>query len=179
MIHDKFAYGKSFVSSGSIQHISALIDEMLKLFVLKTRKSIMPAYVNTSGRAIDKKVLMPGRISMGIDAGSLQPIAGNEVQGVTAGEANFLTMMRDLIDKSTVSEQFTGQQGKSGTTATEVMTLQQQAQLTLGLTVAACALLEKKLGYLRLFNILENWFEPVGENVEVVGEARSLVKKLS
>ena len=165
IINDKFAYGKGFVSSGSIQHISALIDEMLRLFVLKTRKSIMPAYVNTSGRVIDRRVLSPGRISMGIDPGSLQPIAGNEVQGVTAGEANFLTMMKDLIDKSTVSDQFQGQAGKSGTTATEVMTLQQQAQLTLGLTIAACALLEKKLGYLRLFNILANWFKPVGQSV--------------
>lgn len=177
IIHDKFAYGKGFVSSGSVQQISNLIDEMLRLFVLKTRKSIMPAYVNTSGRVIDRKVLSPGRISMGIDPGSLQPIAGNEVQGVTAGEANFLTMMKDMIDKSTVSEQFGGQPGKSGTTATEVMTLQQQAQLTLGLTVAACALLEKKLGYLRLYNILQNWFEPIGETVQGLGDARKLIKE--
>lgn len=176
IINDKFAYGKAFVSSGSIKEISALIDEMLKLFVLKTRKSIMPAYVNTSGRVIDKKVLSPGRISMGIDPGALTPIQGNEVQGITAGETNYLTMLKDMVDKSTVSDQFAGQKGKTGTTATEVNTLQQQAQLTLGLTVAVCCLLEKKLKYLRMFNILDNWFEPTGDSVKQIGEVKELVK---
>ena len=175
VISDKFAYGGSFVASGSIKEISALVDEMLKLFVLKTRKSFTPAYVNTSGRVIDKKVLSPGRISMGIEAGSLVPIAGNEVQGVTAGEAAVLDKFQSMIDKSTVSEQFTGQQGKSGTTATEVMELQRQARLTLGLTIAAVSLLEQKLGYLRLWNILENWFEPTDSRVEGVNDARRMV----
>lgn len=177
VINDKFAYGQSFVASGSVKEISAIIDEMLKLFVLKTRKSFTPAYVNTSGRVIDKKVLSPGRISMGIEPGALVPIAGNEVQGVTAGEAAVLEKLQSLIDKSTVSEQFTGQQGKSGTTATEVVELQRQARLTLGLTIAACVLLEVKIGYLRLWNILENWFEPLDTRVEGINEARKLVNE--
>ena len=54
--NNKFALGKSFVSSGSVQEISELIDEMLKLFVLKTRKSFSPPYVNTSGKVISKRV---------------------------------------------------------------------------------------------------------------------------
>lgn len=177
IISDKFAYGGSFVASGSIKEIANLIDEMLKLFVLKTRKSFTPAYVNTSGRVIDRKVLSPGRISMGIDPQSLQPIAGNEVQGITAGESNFLEKMQSLIDKSTVSDTFTGQQGKSGTTATEILEVQRQARLTLGLTIAACSLLEKKLAYLRLWNILENWFEPVDRHVKEIEGARQYVNQ--
>ncbi len=177
IINDKFALGKAFVSSGSVKEISKLIDEMLRLFVLKTRKSIMPAYVNTSGRVIDRKVLSPGRISMGIDPQSLQAIAGNEVQGITAGEMSWLTTMRDLVDKSTVSNQFQGQAGKSGTTATEINTLQQQAQLTLGLTISVCGLLEKKLKYLRTFNILENWFQPIGDAVKTIDGVKQLMKE--
>ncbi len=175
VLNDKFALGGSFVASGSVKEVSALIDEMLKLFVLKTRKSFTPAYINTSGRVIDKKVLSPGRISMGIDPQALSPIAGNETQGVTAGELGVLKEMQELINKSTVSEQFQGQQGNAGMTATEVMELQRQARLTLGLTIAVCSLLEKKLTYLRLYNILENWFEPTGSRVDGVGEARKLV----
>lgn len=176
IINEKFAYGASFVGSGSVKEISNLIDEMLKLFVLKTRKSYTPPYVNTSGRVIDRKVLSAGRISMGIDPGALQAI-GTEGQGVTAGEIGVLKELQDLINKSTVSEQFTGQQGKSGTTATEVLELQRQARMTLGLTIAVCALLEKKLAYLRLWNILENWFEPIDTKVEGLNEARKLVNK--
>ena len=175
VLSDKFAYGGAFVASGSVKEISGILDEMLRLFVLKGRKSFTPAYVNTSGRVIDKKVLSPGRISMGIDPNALVPIAGNEVQGVTAGEAAVFQRMQDLIDKSTVSDTFTGQQSKSGTTATEVLQLQQQARLTLGLTVAACVLLEKKLAWLRLYNILQNWFEPVDTKVRDIEGARKLL----
>ena len=175
VLNDKFAYGGSFVSSGSVKEISKVIDEMLKLFVLKTRKSFTPAYVNTSGRVIDRKVLSPGRISMGFDPSSLTPIDSTETQGVTAGELGVLREMQSLINLSTVSDQFTGKKGKTQQTATEVVALQRQARLTLGLTIAVCALLEKKLAYLRLWNILENWFEPVGTRVAGADESRKVV----
>lgn len=175
VLSDKFAYGGAFVASGSVKEISGLIDEMLKLFVLKTRKSITPAYINTSGRVIDRKVLSPGRISMGIDPTALVPINGNEVQGVTAGEAGFLEKMQLMIDKSTVSDQFAGQQSGVQQTATQTLELQRQARLTLGLTIAACTLLEKKCAFLRLYNILDNWFEPSDSRVEGVEAARKMV----
>lgn len=176
VISHKFAYGKAFVASGSIKEISLIIDEMLKLFVLKTRKSFTPPYVNTSGRVISKRALSPGRISMGFSPDALQPI-GTEGQGVNANEYNVLKELQDRLDKSTVSSQFAGQQGKSGTTATEVLELQRQAKLTLGLTIAACVLMEKKLAYLRLWNILENWFNPFDTKVSGVEEARKLVNR--
>jgi len=174
--HHKFAYGTAFVASGSIKEISNIIDEMLKLFVLKTRKSYSPPYVNTSGRVISKRVLSAGRISMGFSADALQPI-GTEGQGVTANEYNILKELQDRIDKSTVSAQFAGQQGKSGTTATEVLELQRQAKLTLGLTISACTLLEKKLAYLRLYNLIENWFNPIDTKVVTVNEVRKYVNQ--
>lgn len=170
-INSNFAYGGSFVSSGAVKELSALIDEMLKLFVLKTRKSFSRPYVNTSGKVISKKVLTPGRISMGISPDALQPI-GEEGQGVTSSEFGVLEKLQDLVDRSTVSNQFTGQQGRAGTTATEVMELQKQAKLTLGLTIAACALLEKKLAYLRLHNVLANWFNPIATEVVQIGDIR-------
>jgi hypothetical protein len=167
-IHHKFAYGKAFVSFGSVQQLSALIDEMLKLFVLKTRKSFTVPYVNTTGRVISSRVLTPGRISMGIPADALKPI-GQEGNGVTSSEFEVYKELQDRVDKSTVSNQFMGQGNPKGTTATEVMELQRQAKLTLGLTVASCALLEKKLAYLRIWNLLANWFNKIDTKV-IVGE---------
>jgi len=167
VINSKFAYGKSFVSSGAIKEVSGLIDEMLKLFVLKTRKSFTPAYINTSGRVISKKVLSPGRITMGIAPDALHKI-GEEGQGVTSNEFNVLRELQERIDKSTVSNIFQGQQGKSGTTATEIVELQRQAKLTLGLTITVCGLLEEKLAYLRLWNLIENWFQPSGTKLDDV-----------
>jgi hypothetical protein len=173
-ISAKFAYGKPFVRLGSVREISKLIDEMLKLFVLKTRKSYAPPYINTSGKVISRRVLSAGRISMGIPPDALQKI-GDEGQGVTANEYNILKELQDRVDKSTVSNQFAGQQGKAGTTATEVVELQRQARLTLGLTIAACEFLELKLAYLRLWNILENWYEPMDTKVITINDVRKYV----
>lgn len=156
-INPFFAYGRSFVQK--VKEQSDILDELLRLLIIKTRKSIHPPYANSSGRVISSRVLMPGRITMGIDAGSLQAI-GQEGQGVISSEFQMFQLLSDKIDENTVSKQFTGQQGVSGTTATEVNVLQQQAQKVLSLTIFTAMMLEMKVGYLRLWNVLENYFEP-------------------
>lgn len=174
---DKFAYGKPFVAAGAIKEVAYLIDELLKLFVLKTRKSITPAYINTSGKIIPKKVLSPGRITMGIPPDSLHAI-GTESQGVTNNEFAVLKELQDRIDKNTVSPQFQGnKQDGTPPTATEIEYMAKQAKLTLGLIVTACMLLEKKLAYLRLFIIIEKWFNPMGTTVQEIEGVRQIVNQ--
>lgn len=161
-INAQFAYGKAFVSSGDVYELSKIIDEMLRLFILKTRKSITPPYINNSGKVISRLSLMPGNISSGIVPGALQPI-GNESQGVTAGEYQIYQELIQRVEQSTVSPIFQGQFGKAGTTATEVLEVQRQARLALGIIISACTMLEVKCGYLRLWNLMANWFSPIGE----------------
>lgn len=155
---DNFAYGRGFIQSA--EKASEILDEFIRLSVLKTRKSFMPSYINTSKRVISPRVLNPGTITQGITADSLVAI-GKESEGVTPSEFAIIKQLTDQIDKQTVSQQFAGQQGKSGTTATEVLELQKQAKVTLGLVIFCCAMLEKKAGYLRLYNVLENWYKPI------------------
>lgn len=157
---DNFAYGRGFIQSA--EKAAEILDEMIRLSVLKTRKSFMPSYINTSKRVISPRVLNPGQITQanGWSASSLEAI-GKESEGTTPSEFQMIKQFTEQIDKQTVSQQFTGQQGKSGTTATEVLELQRQAKVTLGLIVFACSLLEKKIGYLRLWNLLENWYKPI------------------
>jgi len=161
VINAQFAYGKSFVSSGAVFELSRSLDNMLRLFDLKTRKSITPPYVNTTNRVIPSRVLDPGNITMGIPANALQAI-GQESQGVTSSEYQIFKELQEEIEKSTISNIFQGQSAKSGATATEIIEVQRQAKLTLGLIVAACTLLEVKCGYLRLWNLLGKWMEPIG-----------------
>ncbi len=177
-VNPQFAYGKSFVSSGDVYELSKILDEMLRLFVLKTRKSITPPYVNISGKVISRKSLLPGNISMGIPANALQPI-GNESQGVTAGEFQVYQEILTRIENSTVSPVFQGQYGKSNTTATEVLEVQRQARLALGIIISACTMLEVKLGYLRLWNIIQNWFSPIGEYMSDDGFAKNKYRQVS
>lgn len=153
-----FGYGRGFIQTA--QHSAKLLDEMLRLAVMKTRRSFQPPWINTTKRTISPRVLQAGQITMGVSPEALVQI-GDLSEGVTASEFQMIKQQQDLIDKMTVSPQFAGQQGKSGTTATEVMELQRQAKMTLGLVVFACTQLERKCGYLRLWNILENWMKPI------------------
>lgn len=179
VINPFFAYGRSFIAK--TQQLSELLDEMIKLLIIKTRKSIHPPYANISGRVISEKSLMPGAISMGIDPGSLVAI-GNEGQGATASEYQMLRELREDIDRVTISPQIQGMAGKSGTTAFEVSLLQKQAQKTISLIIFSMALLEKKVTWLRTNYVIGNYFEPIGTKVddmrnELVQTYRSMSKR--
>lgn len=165
-----FAYGRGFIQTA--QHSAKLLDEMLRLAVMKTRRSFQPPWINTSKRVISPRVLQAGQITMGVSPDALVQI-GDLSDGVTPSEFQMIKQQQDLIDKMTVSPQFAGQQGKSGTTATEVMELQRQAKMTLGLVVFACTQLERKCGYLRLWNILENWMKPIDKKTTSDGAISS------
>jgi len=165
VINPFFTYGRSFIAK--TQQLSELLDEMIKLLILKTRKSIHPPYANVSGRVISEKSLMPGSISMGIDPNALIPI-GTEGQGATSSEYQMLNELRQDIDRVTISPQMQGQSGNSGTTAFEVSLLQQQAQKTISLIIFANAQLEKKVTWLRTNYILAYYFEPIGTKVDEV-----------
>jgi hypothetical protein len=60
------------------------------------------------------------------------------------------------------------------TTATQIVELQRQARIMLGITILSASLLEKKLIDLRLMNILKNWFNPLDKEVD---EARQALKE--
>ena len=170
-IHAKFAYGKSLVSR--IRNKVALLDEMMRLAVLKTQKSFMPPYINISGRILTNRVLMPGKISHGIAPNTLLPINEKETQGVTVAEFNMIKEIQDSINNETTSPIFSGQQATGDPTATEIIELQRQAKMVLGLTVFSVSMLEWKLEWLRLQNILKNWFNPQDT---IVDEARGLLR---
>lgn len=163
IINPFFAYGRSFIAK--TEQLAKLLDEVIKLMVIKTRKSIHPPYANISGRVISEKSLMPGVISMGIDPNALVPI-GNEGQGLTSSEYQMLKILTEAIDNVTVSPQMQGMQGKTGQTAYEVEVLKQQAQKTIALFIFAASMLEKKVTWLRANYVLANYFEPTGTKVD-------------
>lgn len=170
-IHSKFAYGKSLVFK--IRNKVAILDEMMRLGVLKTQKSFMPPYVNISGRILSNRVLMPGKISHGIPPNTLVPINDKEAQGLTQAELAMIQQLKESIDTETTSPTFQGQPGQKNQTATEIIELQRQAKQMLGITIFAVSMLEWKLEWLRLQNLLAYWFNPQDS---VVDEARGELK---
>lgn len=162
-----FAYGKSFIFKN--KNIARLLDEMMKLGLLKTQKSFMPAYINTSGRVITSRALMPGKINMHIGQGQLIPLSDKESEGVTNSEFAMIQDLGRQLDRKTVSQTFTGsQEGGGKVTATQIVELQRQARIMMGIVILSMSLMEKKLTMLRLMNILKNWFSPTGSTVDTV-----------
>lgn len=171
-IRHNFAYGKSFTFEN--KNPVQLLDEMMRLALLKTQKSFLPPYLNLSGRVISSNVLMPGRITMGLQANSLVPINDKETQGVTNAEFNMIQELLRTIDSQTTSQTFAGSMEAGETTATQIRELQRQARLMLGITILSASLLEKKLIDMRLMNVLKNWFNPLDKEVD---EARQALKE--
>jgi len=170
-IHAKFAYGKSLVAR--TKNKVALLDEIMKLAVLKIQKSFMPPYLNISGRVVSNRVFMPGKITHGLAPNTLVPINEKESQGVTKSEMAMIQEIQNSIDSETVSPTFTGQKSVGDPTATEIIERQRQAKMMLGLTIFAMAMLEWKLEWLRLKNILAHWFV---EEDQIVDKARNILR---
>jgi len=171
IISPHFAYGKSFPSVTRLQ--VAVWDEMLRLMVLKTQQSFKPPLGNLTGRVLSSRVLMPGVISHGVDPDQLKPMLP-DARGLTNAEAAVLEIIKNNIDQLTVNPTFTGQQPQGTPTATQIIEVQRQARLVLGLVIFVMAMLEKKLSILRIKNIFEHWFDPVDE---VIDEVKGVLKR--
>lgn len=169
--HD-FAYGKSFIFKN--KNLVAVLDEMMKLAVLKTQKSFLPPYLNLSGRALSRTMFMPGKLTRGVGKGEIAPITDKEVQGVTGSEMGMIQEVIKFVDRNTVSQTFTGAREGGQVTATQIVELQRQARLMMGLLTLAASLLEKKLAEKRLVILLDKWFDPINKDLD---EARGIVKE--
>ena len=164
-IRNSFSYGKSFVFKN--KNLIAVLDEMMKMAVLKTQKSFAPPYINTGDRVISRSAFMPGSISRGISKGQLQPLSEHEAKGVTNSEFGMISEVKKFIDANTVSPTFTGQsEGGSNVTATQIMQLQKQSRMMMAMFTLAASLLEKKLTKKRLKLIIKYWFSPIDKSLD-------------
>ena len=169
-IHIKFAYGKSMVFR--LRNKVAILDEMMKLAVLKTQKSFMPPRYNISGRIVSSRVFMPGKINHGIPPNSLPPIEG-ENEGINNAELAMINELKQSIDSESTHPSFQGQPLEGKHLEVEVLEMQRQAKQMLGLTILSDSWLEWKLEWLWVQTLLVNWFNPTDK---VVDEMRNEVK---
>jgi len=159
VISSNFALGKSMPAR--LKNNTLLLDEMLRLALKKTQKSFAPPLANNTGKILNSRVFSPGRITTGINPekiGLIDPSA----TPVQMGEYQMIKGLQDNIDKNSVTATFAGQNPAGTVTATQILEVQRQAKMMMGLTEMTCALLEKKLAWLRINNILDNWFKPTG-----------------
>lgn len=159
-----FAYGRSLPANE--RTLDDVYDEMLRLMVLKTQNSLVPAISNMTGKVLSSRMFMPGKINNGVDANQIKPMLPAQ-NGVNNPEFAMFKEIKQLIDNNTINPQFQGQDSlQSGQTATEVLNRQRQAEVMLGNAIFASSMLEKKLAYLRIGNIMTNFMDPYDEVVD-------------
>jgi hypothetical protein len=175
-----FAYGKSLVAR--IKGNVAIYDHLLRLAVEKTEKSFNPSRANLSGRLLSSKMFKAGNVVNGIRPEQVPIFDQNTSNnGMTNAEMMLINKLQETNDFNSVSPNFQGQQKSGDTTATESVLAQRQAEASIGVITNMCGLLEEKLAWLRLYNILQNWFDPTGTVVdeargEIVNKYRSIAR---
>jgi hypothetical protein len=165
-----FAYSRSIPAKNKFSQ--AVMDEMFKGIILKTRKSYQPPMANFTGQSLSKKIFYPGTITNNIDPTKLQEIGQNN--GPSLAEFNALDLVKRVIDESSVSSVFEGNSSRKRQTAKEILELKNQSMQKLGLTITGVINLEKKMAWYRLNNILMRWTAPIDEKLD---EVKGKIKK--
>lgn len=175
VIDAHFAYGRSLPSI--MRTKESILNEMLRLAILKTQKSFMPPYGNLTGQILSNKVLMPGKITSGLNPDMLKPVG--ETSGMTKSELAMIQEIQKSMEEDVPSGGLSAKNpiGVNRMTASQSQAMKHQAEVLTTLTVFAATMLERKAGTMRLYNILENYFEPIAETVAVENGRKYLKKK--
>ena len=159
-----FAYSKPLTQSAKT--LQALDNETIRNLVRKFRQALEPPVAIQGGKTFSRDIWDPGHQVQGVKAKDIERLIDH--QGVTQGEM----AMFDLIEKKTNEFIGTSQteplQNKSGVTATELVLAQKNAIKMLGNAVLAVMRLEERLDMLRVRNILNNYTQSVGKQVDPI-----------
>lgn len=161
-----FALSKSQPSKTKVDQ--EVLDEVTMLMVEKTRQSFKPPMGNASKRVYSDNIFVAGTITNDIKTQTLFPLLPDRSLGVTAPEFNFYNTIKESINEKTTNEVYSGDSPQGNPTATEVLELKEQQMLKLGLAVDGAVNFERRLAYLRLHNIIQNWTKPVDYRIDDV-----------
>ena len=170
-----FAYAKSIPAKTKVAQ--AVLDEFLRLMILKTQQSYKPPYANASNRILNSDIFNAGTITPNVAPDQLKPLVTH--QGVSTGEVNAYQMLQAVLDDMTVSKQFEGTEDKKQT-ATESMNNMRQSLTKIGLYVLGVINWEREMCKRRIVNILKHWTEPIDKKITgVKGKVESMYRTIS
>lgn len=159
-----FSYGKGLPAR--LKTKSYILDEAMRLAILKMQQSFQPARANNTGVILSSKVFMPGKVANGLDGTKITKLT--DPDGPTKSELQMIQSISSSIDGDASSPMAINGQGNGRMSATQSLQIKQNAELMLTLSVFAATMLEKKLGDKRKYNILENWFDPIDQSIDMV-----------
>lgn len=151
-----FAYAKSIPAKTKVEQ--AVIDEMMKLAVLKTQQSYLPIWANNTGKQIRRSMLIPAGVINDIDPDKLKPLFNQP--GVTQSEMAFMSYLKEVIDSKSINSVFGGDETNGKMTATQALEMKKAQIMKLGQIVWGVVQLEQQMHWLRNWNHLAHLTKP-------------------
>jgi hypothetical protein len=158
------AYSNSVPAKTKVDQ--ALFDEMLRSIVTIFQQKTKPPMANNTGRPLSPRIFDPGSIHSNIDPNKLSPILKDN--GLTSADFAVFDLIKKIIDEKTVSPVFAGESQSGQQTATEIVELKKQSMMKLGFVIWGVMRFEKRMAWLRIHNILENWTKPIETEVDKI-----------
>lgn len=156
-----FAYCRGISAKNKFNQ--AVVDEFFKIMVLKFRKSTFPPLANNTGKLLNDSINWPGTIHKNIDPEKLVAIGQNN--SVTEAEFRVFELVKNTINEASVSPVFEGNAVRGEQTAKEISELKSQSLMKLGMIIVGIILLEQKMVWTRIYNIMRHWTEEVDKNL--------------
>lgn len=147
-----FAYSKGMAEKMKVDQ--AVLDEFMKLAVLKTQQSFRPTLANNTGSQLSPDIYEAGGVLDNLDPDKIKPVF--TPTGITDSEMAFMSYMKEVLDSKSISATFTGEKINQRMTATQVLEMKKAALQKLGLVVWGVVQFEQKANWLRLQNILKH-----------------------
>lgn len=175
-----YAYGRPLTAS--LKYLQALNDETIRNIIRKFRQAIEPPQaVATTGKVYSRDMWNAGSITSGVDANAFKKLIDHN--GVTDAEIAVTNLIKSMQDEASArSNTNLGVPTERKETATAIIEQQKEAIKMLGLLVLAWEGLRRDCTRLRIDNIIENLFQPLGRDIDqitgsLVNEYRQFVLK--
>lgn len=162
-IRANFPYGKPLVATAKT--LQGLENETIRNLIRKFRQALEPPTGTISNQVFSRRIWAPGAMTQGITKNTFSKLI--EHDGVTDSEMK----MFDLITSKTeefigVSRTFQGLPTGGEKTATQALEELKQSVKMLGLAVWAVLRVRRDCTYLRIYNLIENFTDPISAELD-------------
>lgn len=161
-----FAYSKGQPSKTRIDE--EVYDESTKLMIEGMRQGRKPPMGSRKKKVYSQNIFVAGTITPDMRDGELFSILQNP--GLQQADFSFHQLIKQGIEDKTVNKSFEGTEQGGDPTATQVTQEKEQQMLKLGQAIDGVIALERRMTWLRIYNILTNWTKKYDKDMGKIQE---------
>jgi hypothetical protein len=155
----------------------AVFDEVLKMLLLKVRKSANPAKANNTGLPLTPYMFMPGQIVDQVDPTQIANM--EEKVEINQSDTFFYNAIKEIMDSKSVTSLLEGQSAPGGMTLGQYMDMQKKQMLKIGRYLDGVANRERQQALLRFYNLVAHGTRPVRSFVDAQGNTINQYKDVA